>query len=84
MLEIVEWSIPYVNTLPQCNPASVGLAQARPNYTYKLTSNVNINNLMFIWICEGSDLRGFGLARFGLARVYCTGKLESKIQNPES
>ena len=23
----------YVNTLPQCSPASVGLAQARPNYT---------------------------------------------------
>ena len=22
----------YVNTLPQCSPASVGLAQARPNY----------------------------------------------------
>ena len=24
----------YVNTLPQCSPASVGLAQARPNYCY--------------------------------------------------
>ena len=23
----------YVNTLSQCSPASVGLAQARPNYT---------------------------------------------------
>ena len=22
----------YVNTFPQCSPASVGLAQARPNY----------------------------------------------------
>ena len=24
----------YVNTLPQCSPASVGLAQVRPNYAH--------------------------------------------------
>ena len=26
-------ALTYVNTLPQCSPASVGLAQARPNNT---------------------------------------------------
>ena len=29
----------YVNTLPQCSPASVGLAQARPN-NYNISQNI--------------------------------------------
>ena len=38
----VGWS--YTHTSVQCNPASVGLAQARPNYIHLPSFLVNMNS----------------------------------------
>ena len=44
----------YVNTLPQCSPASVGLAQARPN---KICTASNKDSWVVAWLamCEWSN-----------------------------
>ena len=41
----------YVNTLPHCSPASVGLAQARPNYVYgHKQANTHVRNAVpLVW-----------------------------------
>ena len=36
----------YVNTLPQCSPASVGLAQARPNKLLENVEHASLSKLL--------------------------------------
>ena len=47
----------YVNTLPQCSPASVGLAQAHPNYLiyYICTQSIRRSDLSCVY---SADSRG--------------------------
>ena len=56
----------YVNTLPQCSPASVGLAQAHPNYTSitivqrytgKVMSLLLCDNYICITVIQWKDLK---------------------------
>ena len=45
----------YVNTLPQCSPASVALAQARPNYKSKVTTPQDAHGRLVLQIYLGSN-----------------------------
>ena len=41
----------YTHTSAQCSPASVGLAQARPNNIYMYTVDVLIKEYIYMYMC---------------------------------
>ena len=45
----------YVNTLPQCSPTSVGLAQARPNYSAQSSLSVFGGNFILAKVRFGAS-----------------------------